>query len=217
MAEIRPEYPQFVDAAEQAEEARHAHVKHNLVPALDIAAINQTFAARGRSDLCMAEAAPQIPGTNPTEIIDQYGTFNNFAISFKMFRGWEKPAHIIGGVALAENTVPITKSDLFKHLTLPRIETSDQHYDLAASGEFPALSSMGSHANRASYLRMLQLFTDFTIDLTLDISAGPARTRIAERSQDLLKAYNIMAQLVDVTDLYAVRTDGTVDDEYLCH
>lgn len=216
MAEISSANAINVDAARQPA-GWIAPTGQELDPTLTLVAINQTLAARGRTDLSMMEATRQIAAASPDEVINQYGPFNNFAISFKMLRSWSHPPQLLGEAALAEVVNPIALADIHKHMALPRIRSADQHYDLINSGEFPALAALSSHACRPAYLRMLHLYTDFTIDLTTDISTGPTRQRIAERKQDIYRAYTIMSQLIDVTDLYALRSDGSVDDVYLCH
>lgn len=103
--------------------------------------------------------------------------------------------------------VPVEADDIRRLRDLPRFKTHEQYDETWQSGKYVALRGQPgheidiTHAPMPAYLRMLNLFPSFTVNLTLAISRSTSIGQFGRFEEELAGAYYLMSRLVDSEDL----------------
>lgn len=183
----------------------------------DLEATNARLSEVGRPDLVIADRAEMMPVNTPAEMA---GSVNNFMPNFVMRTGVRETGELNFRDEPVLEAIPPTEEDLDAFKDAPRIGDFEDKKAVIETGEYP-LFGANSHARKPAFLRMLNLFPDFTKKFVIGIS-DPANGRHYDRFEpELFVAYQLMSQLIDKADAYVVRdnvdvaADG-VDDWYLC-
>ncbi len=184
-------------------------------------AINEVIAMSPRPELVMTQVVPQMPIESPYKL----GYINNFTPNLTGF-----------GIRVFKDEEDVLSGKIEKKFVgreVPDRATLDEYFFLGARGgykdyvifakengieEMRAVEVlMMSHADREAFMRMWILFPDLTeriITTAVQKDPSEGRTPIAE---EIYVAYSIMSRLVDISDIGAVKEDGSFDDWLLCH
>lgn len=158
----------------------------------DYDSCNQLFKEIGRSDLVVHDTAEMMRVDHPEEVPARC---DNFTPKFMFYTGF---------VEDMERGYILRTPVAINELELLGLIDGNFSFD---EGSHPG------HANKPAFARMHILFTSFTNQLVLGMSAPEARDY--RFLPELFVAYQLMSRLVDKNDEYVMK-DGVVNKGYLC-
>lgn len=178
--------------------ARLQGVAERVMPLLtEISWCNDQFVLCGRPDLELKDriSLPQLDFVPNPGNHDHTG---NFAPGFQMYSGHEVV------------TITDVAGSYDKQVPIP--VTSAYLMDVRARGMPPQYHV--SHISKQAFHRALCIEPDFMIGMTVRISSGEAQ--LSHFGPEVLLAHAIMSRLVDRSDRFATKDDGSISTGYLC-
>lgn len=170
---------------------------------------NTKLIEAGRVDLIIVDPAEMMSVERPEEIKENC---NNFLPNFRMAIGDRETSKVdIHNDPIVE-PIPPTPEDVFALRDMPKIKNLDELDELRNS--YNVLYG-SNHARIPAFIRMLNLWPDFTANLVARMSQAEEKNRYDHFEAELFVAYQLMSRLVDQADPNVLR-DGEIDDWYLC-
>jgi hypothetical protein len=205
-SEINANFNQYIDTHTQRLTVLKTVLETALPIVSDIHLCNEELVRANRPDLIMIGRAEMMHVSSPEDILK---ICNNFTPKFYFDIGYEiRPTE---GKHF-EETIPISINESqLKSLTKEGVSFDD--FLLTEDGW------SNNHADKPAFLRMLVLFTEFTVPFVLAMSATDEHGKRKDEiwlAPELFIAYQLMSQLVDTKDKYVLKDDGKIDDWYLC-
>lgn len=173
--------------------------------------VNEKLEKAGRLDLLLHDPVAMNPVREPGEMQEHV----NFIGGFHMPTGHRKRVNPSRWEPEDELVLP-TAEEILQLKALPREENS--YEGLRDSGVYPALY-MHNHAVKPAFLRLINIFPDFTVDVVMTTTRSIAMDEPTTRNTaeaKLFVAYQLMSRLVDRGDGGQVLDDaGKVVKYYL--
>jgi hypothetical protein len=173
---------------------------------------NERLAEAGRPDLVITNPATMMSITHPLEVTRKC---NNFSPNFRMWTGGRETSELNIHSEPKMEPIPATDEEVLALRELPKVGSYEEVQELQNSGQYPAFNVF-THASKPAFIRMLNLFPDFTTILVTEISTPENTHSYALFEADLFVAYQLMSGLVDKSDKYVLNDQGDVEDWYLC-
>jgi hypothetical protein len=166
-------------------------------------AVNNALAAAGRPDIAIVTPYEGLmPVGHPHDIVSDT---NNFAPKFRMVNKF--------GAGIGE-AKPLSREEILGLRKLPANLSYDAELDLIESNQLPG-HSVFTHTPRPAFIRMINLFPDFTANLITGISKPESRGHYERYEAGLFAAYQLMSRLVDCQDRDVQLSDGSLNPYYL--
>jgi hypothetical protein len=158
---------------------------------------NQLLAQAGHSELQLQQKAPM----RPVASIDEFLHPNNFSMYFQMHTGFRKfpTTNHWGEPEEKSEPVPITREE----------------FAAALSGTVKFDDMNMTHLKHPAFHRMAALFPDFAADTVAKLSAPENQHQYEQFLPEIFVAYQIMAELIDVSDPYVSDENGVINEGYL--
>lgn len=185
----------------QAELARidelHGFFKEALPVVTDLAQVNTLLSEAGRDDLVITDPVLM---RRVDSVTDDMLTHSNYVPYFQVSTGsrQETKTTFIGITKTRDVRIPVTEDQLLE----------------ICRGNLMLDNSTAGHARREAFVRMLVLFPEFVVPLTLDFSILGYPAVHKQRVPDLFIAYQLMSKLVDRRDAGVIGRDGEVNEGY---
>lgn len=174
--------------------------------------INPILIKVARQDLVITEPAPMMPVEQPSEIAEKC---SNFTANFRMRIGTRESGTLDLHDRPVLEAIPPTADDILALKAVPIVQNYGESKKIEEAATFRAFSALMTHAARPAFIRMLNLWPDFTTDLVTRISDPVEKYRDDHFEAELFVAYQLMSHLVDTSDPNVVR-NGEIYDWYLC-
>jgi hypothetical protein len=177
-------------------------LREGLRLASNLELLNEALEAAGRPDLTIKERAEMMRVISPGHILEKGDNFNR---GFKMFTGITRVRQGPFNRLVVARTPPTTE-EVLQLRDFPVVEDLQSYIQQHDSGKYAFVLEgvQPHHEAKASFLRMLNLFPEFTADLIVDISAATATDRDSNAFRPfdgrLFVAYQVMSHSVDVSD-----------------
>lgn len=178
---------------------------------------NDRLIKADRTDLIMTQPVLVQPIDDPSQITSE--NCNNFFPQFKMPVGVREIAPSTPYGTPEQEPIPPTVEDILALRAVPNLKSHAEVTALEESKKFKALHRFHSHSSLPAFLRMLNLFPDFTADLVTRVSAPDMKGegRYDHFQADFFVAYQFMSRLVDDSDrnIKPENDEGTANLGYL--
>lgn len=195
--------------------------EHGMELISDMERVNELLSTSPRPDLIISEKVDMMPVESPTQL----GRVNNFIPSWQAF-----------GVRVFEDREDTSTTEI-KPKCIGRRNFNDeersQYFIMGARGGYEEHLAFAeengldkhlanemllqTHINTEAFMRMwilLPELTEYLMSKCLD-EVG-MRMQDKDIDEELFVAYSLMSRLVDKDDMYAVKSDGTIDTWLLC-